>query len=308
MARKTRREMSGVFDYFKKKKKEEEQKSLWELVVPPTAPSHPASQPEEKSLIDYFRPKSNLPAKAEPKKSFLPSFDFLVPKEKKAAPRPLSILPEVTLPKAEKPKKPLEEGFKEVFKGPPETKQRYVFLNPSRPPEGIPIRPYGLPAPATAPVMEWTLPTPSQLATHFRKTMNLPAMWDEIRRIRALPEFKKDQLIYSWQGVPMMIPLDPVVYQEVYTDYANFYGIPWNVMSMYITVPEGQQKAAEEALMNNVISPLNAMVPEAFDLLRPADIPGFFNVTFTEPAGEYWLFYIEPKLEGLLPPGGSGGS
>jgi hypothetical protein len=106
----------------------------------------------------------------------------------------------------------------------------------------------------------------------------------------------------------MMIPIDPVVYQEVYTDYANFYGIPWNVMSMYLTVPEGQRKAAEEALQNNVISPLNAMVPEAFDILRPPDIPGFFNVTFTEPGGEYWLFYIEPKLEGLLPPGGSGGS
>lgn len=304
MARKTRQEMSGVFDYFSKKKKKE-QKSLWEMILPPLPSTNPPSETKEKTVISFFKPKSNLPA--EPRKSFLPSVDFLIPKEKKTAQKPLSILPEVTLPKAEKERKPLEEGFKEVFKSSPKT-QRYVFVNPSAPPVSVPVRPYGLPAPKTAPVMEWVLPSPSELAEHFRKTMNLPAMWDEIRRTRSTPEFKKDQLIYSWQGVPMMIPLDPVVYQEVYTDYANFYGIPWNVMSMYMNVPPGQQKAAEEALQNNVISPLNAMVPEAFDLLKPQDIPGFFNVTFTEPAGEYWLFYIEPKLEGLLPPGGFGGA
>ncbi len=152
--------------------------------------------------------------------------------------------------------------------------------------------------------------------------MNLPAIWDMIRETRSLPEFREDQLKYYKYGVPMIIPVDPVVYREFYTDFANFYGVPWNVVSEYMSVPSNQQKAADEALWNNVFSPLNAMVPEAFEILKPQDIPGFFNVSFTEPkkpgtqvkepeqepiAREHWLFYIEPLIEPpALPGGGSG--
>lgn len=310
MARKMQREMSGVFDYFKKKKKEEKQKSLWEMIVPPLPPpSQPVSQPEEKSVIAYFKPKSNLPAKTEPKKSFLPSVDFLIPKEKKE--KPSSMLPDVIIPKAEKEKKSVEEGIREVFKSsPPATTRnpnRYVFLQPSAPPERIPIRPYGLPAPASQPVMEWAMPTPSQLAQHF-KGLNLQSFWERIRAIRAMPEFQADQIEFYKSGVPMMIPIYPVVYREMFTDFANFYGIPWDVMAAYLEVPPYQQKEAEEALWNNVLSPLNSMVPEAFEILKPPDLPGFFNVSFREPSGEYYLNYIEPMFEGPLLPGGFGGA
>jgi hypothetical protein len=88
----------------------------------------------------------------------------------------------------------------------------------------------------------------------------------------------------------------------------DFYGIPWNVMLVYLDVPAARIKQAEEALWNNVLSPLNAMLPEAFEILKPVDLPGFFNVSWTDPNGEYWLNYIEALIQGFNLPGGSGGS
>jgi hypothetical protein len=326
MSRRTRQEMSGIFDYFKKSK----QKSLFESGPLIPAPSQlPAAPREERDIFALFDPKAQLPA--APKKSF---FSRFLP--------PVPVVPSTTAPKKrdifdvivreEKPTAQREEAppsqpmaeWKEMFPGkegppisgmfdkivtPEEIPPRYVLINPSVPPEKTPIRPRGLPAPSTSPVVEWAFPSAADLAAHFQRTMNLPEIWDMIRTIRATPEFKKDQLIYSWQGIPMMIPVDPVVYREEYTDFANFYGIPWGVIQMYVDVPPEYQKAGEDALWNSVLSPLNSLLPEAFDMLKPRDIPGFFNVSFMEPNKEYWLNYVEPKLEGVIPPpGGFGGA
>jgi hypothetical protein len=171
-----------------------------------------------------------------------------------------------------------------------------------------PVRDYGITAPSTAPVMEWRLPTAEQLAEHFRRTNNLEGMWETIRNARAHPEFKIDQVAYYRRGIPMIIKLDPIVFQETYTDFANFYGIPWGVIAMYLDVPREQAKAGEDALWESVLSPLNAMLPDAFEILKPADLPGYFNASFTEPKGTYWLSYVEPMLPGPPASGGSGGS
>lgn len=319
---KTRQEMSGIFDYFKKSK----QKSLFESG--PLIPATPAAK-QKKDIFALFDPKSQP---AAPKKSFfsrllppipvIPSeivprkkdmFDVIVRETKPEAPvheappsQPIAEWREMF--HAATPNPPVSGMFEKMFKQ-EEPPPRYMFFNPSVPPEKTPIRPRGLPSPSTSPVVEWTFPSAQDLAQHFQRTMNLPEIWDMIRTIRATPEFKKDQLIYSWQGVPMMIPVDPVVYQEEYSDFANFYGIPWGVIQMYVDVPNEQQKAGEDALWNSVLSPLNSLLPEAFEMLKPRDIPGFFNVSFMEPSKEYWLNYVEPKLEGVVPPpGGFGGA
>lgn len=325
-------EMSGIFDRFFKKK-DPEQKSLFEMIhghpthlpVTPSgnlptipkeekkspfsflAPKPKSSEPKPKALTPFsiFERQSQLPVKAEPKKPT--PFSVLTPKtERPSAPPPPS-RPAVVFPMAPvEEEREVREIFKPVLKTPvepPKSPYRYVFLRPSAPPETIQVRPYGLPAPATAPVMEWTMPTPSQLAELFKK-MNLPQIWEMIRSVRERPDFLAEQRLYYSRGLPMMIPIDPVVFQETYTDFANFYGIPWSVMAMYLEVQPEQQKEAEEALWNNVLSPLNAMVPEAFEILKPPDLPGFFNVSFTEPGGQYWLYYIEP----LLPPDAPGGN
>jgi hypothetical protein len=315
MAKKGKRqEMSGLFDFFKKKK-ESEERSLFDPSSPSQLPALPGGNlpavPREaqRSIFSILAPKSQLPAKIEPKKKTLSPFSIfkskaVPPQEKPALPvpsRPFAAM----FPKAKEEK---EESIRELFKGvikksPAPTSNRYIFIAPSRPPELLPVRPHGLPAPSTSPVMEWSLPTAEQLAGHFQKTMKLPGIWDMIRDARAHPAFRADQIAYYEQGIPMMIPIDPIVFQETYTDFANFYGIPWNVITMFLDVPAQYQKDAEEALWKSVLSPLNAMLPDAFEMLKPDDLPGFFNASFKEPKGEYWLNYVEP-----LSGGGPGGT
>lgn len=308
MARRTRKkEMSGIFDFFSKKKKPE-QKSLLDVFSKPTLPALPspgggiipAPKPEKRSVADVFRPKPKLPARTEPSQrgvSLPEVFSPKLPAVPEAAPRQKETVPwkELIPAPAQEEAKPVSEVARTVFKpeAPPPTK--YVFIRPSAPPEISPRRPYGM---IVSPErrLDWKLPTPEELAQHFRKTNNLDAMWDYIRQVRAHPEFKKDQLIASWRGAPIEVPLDPVVYREKYTDFANFYGIPWAVIENYLNVPPEQERQAEEALWIDVLSPLNIMIPETFEMLKPDDIPGFFNVSFIEPSGQYYLFYVEPLI------------
>lgn len=309
--------MSGVLDFFRKKPG---QKSLFDvfktpsksqlpaLPIPAEKPGLPAPIKEEKkSLFAFMDPTAPPPPKSHLKEkalSFLNVLKRTEPKKAQDVPPPPSqpMAPwQEMFPVREEPAP--SEMFAQSDEPPPPS--RYVFLSPSAPAEQRPPRAHGLPAPSTSPVMEWTLPTVEQLAAHFQETNDLPSIWNAIREARAHPDFRKDQLIYSWQGQPMVIPLDPIVYQEMYTDFSNFYGIPWGVISMYLDVPAQHEKAGKDALWNNVLSPLNSMIPDVFEILKPDDIPGFFNVTFTEPSGKYWLYYIEPKLTTDVPPGGS---
>jgi hypothetical protein len=307
--------MSGIFDIFRKKSG---QKSLFDAF--PSGGMIPATPPQPKEKRDLFAFLDPNAATASPKgKSLiqrllppLPSFPSekglpseVIPARESAPAAPIAQWGEMfSRPTKEEP--PVSKMFEKMMKA-QEPPPKYVLINPSSPPE-TPVRPHGLPA-SSKPVTEWTFPSAGQLAEHFHLTMKLPEIFSEIRAIRETPEFKKDQLIYSWQGVPMMIPIDPVVYREKYSDWANFYGIPWGVIQMYVDVPPEYQKEGDDALWNNVLSPLNSLLPEAFERMKPPDLPGFFNVSFTEPAGEYWLYYIEPKLEGTIPPpGGFGGA
>lgn len=327
MGKAKRQEMSGIFDFFKKKK-ESEQKSLFDVFAPGSgamipAPSSglPAAPKEEKkSIFAFLDPKSKppaqlpaqLPAQVEPKKKGLSIFDVLKPKAvipvqeppPPAPSQPMAAWAEMFPVQAE-PEPPPSAMFEKIMRT-EEPPPKYVFIAPSSPPELKPKRPYSLPAPSTAPVVEWTIPDARQLAEHFRQTMDLPAMWNMIREVRAHPEFRNDMLAHYWKGIPMIVPVDPIVFREKYTDFANFYGIPWGVIQMYLDVPEAYYRMGEEAVWKNVLSPLNATLPDAFEILKPDDLPGFFSASFKEPTGEYWLNYIEPMLESPEDPGGTG--
>lgn len=308
MARRSRqKEMSGIFDFLRGKKRSE-QKSLFDVFAKPSTqlpalPSQPGGitpTPQEKSsVVDIFRPKPHLPAKVEPGKKEISLPEVFAPK---LPSRAQGVPPEKavewgTIIPSPPPQQiaPVSEVVREVFRPTSPPPPKYVFVRPSEPPQVEAKRGYEM---IVAPQkrLEWQLPTVEQLAEHFRRTNNLGAMWDYIRSVRGSLDFKKDQLIASWRGDPMVVPLDPVVFKEKFTDFANFYGIPWAVMETYLNAPPEHEKEAEDALFADVISPLNVMVPEAFEMLKPQDIPGFFNVSFMDPSGQYYLFYVEPLM------------
>jgi hypothetical protein len=308
MARRARQnEMSGIFDFLRGKKKSE-QKSLFDVfekpasqlpALPPQAGEMVPAPSPQRSVIDIFRPKPHLPAKAEPGKKEISLPDVFAPKlpaRAEALPPEKAVEWGTLIPSTPpQPLTPVSEVVREVFRPPAPASAKYVFMRPSEPPQVEAKRSYEMIA-VPQKRLEWQLPTVEQLAEHFRRTNNLEAMWDFIRTTRSSLEFKKDQLIASWRGDPMIVPLDPVVYKEKFTDFANFYGIPWAVMETYLNVAPEHEKTAEDALFADVISPLNVMVPEAFEMLKPQDIPGFFNVSFMDPTGQYYLFYVEPLM------------
>jgi len=276
--------MSGLFDFMKKPKKPE-QKSLYPAPIP--ASNLPAPVEKKLNPLSIFKPQSTLPVKKKETPGFFSALIPSAPEKQEVipAPPPASRAPAVAFPMAEEEKGEVRDIFAPMR--PPQAPQptpatRYVFIKPSAPPATLP-RVYGLPAPAPQPVREWGLPNPYQLAEHFKKLLDLPQIWDRIRDIRAMPAFKYEQIENYRIGIPMVIPITPVVYREFYIDFAEFYGVPWSVVSAYMNVPAEQVKMADEALWNNVFSPLNSMVPEAFEILKPLDIPGFFNVSFTNP-------------------------
>lgn len=290
MARRTRpKELSGLFDFWKKKAKEPEQSSVYDVfstskrgeLIP--APKRPGElippKPPPSSVIEVFRPKSQLPARAEPEKREISVFAPKAPGRPAEPAKPMEWAALIPAPPPQE-MKPVVEAAQEVFQ-PTRPPTRYHFLKPSTPPEVQAKRTYEMIVAPQART-EWTLPTVPELAEHFRRTNELDQIWNYIRQARAHPEFRKDQLIASWRGKAIEIPIDPVVYREKYTDFANFYGIPWAVVQSFLNVPPEQAEAADEALWMNLFSPLNAMVPETFETLKPADIPGYFNVSFIE--------------------------
>lgn len=293
-----RKEMSGIFDAFKKKPG---QKSLFDAIVPGKEPPLPA--------LPAPREKTGLPALPAGQKSL---FDPFVSKKSEpsrevAKPKPVESQP---IPWAEmfpvsnepSPMEMFREARQEV-----EPPTKYVFLEPSAVPEIYPPRPYSLPT-KEATMRSWRLPSAEEMAGHFQRTMNLDAMWEDIRHFRSQPNYKKDQLKNAKKGIPMMTPIDPIVHREMYTDFSNFYGIPWAVIEAYLSSArtEKEEKVAEDLLWDEVLSPLNTRLPNAFELLKPSDIPGFFTATFDEGSGNYYLYYVEPMLK--APPGGFSGS
>lgn len=305
MAKKAKTELSGLFDFWKKKKKGPEQKALFEVFKPPgqtglpalPAPASPGlpvpAKPPKRPVFEVFKPETRLPAKPKPTgmapyevfSKVIPFPGARPPAEKK--PMEL-VVPSFMEEEFSVPTEAVEKVFAPREEEPP----KYVFVQPSKIFESA--RPGGeLIVPGVSPVMGFRIPTPPELADHFRKTMELPGLFDEVRRIRSTPEFINDQLRSYERGEPGLVPVDPVVYRETYTDFSKFYGIPWSLIDSFLSRPAG-----EEELWTNVIAPLNSMVADAFEILKPEDIPGFFTVSFIEPTMEYWLFYVEPLLRG----------
>lgn len=239
---------------------------FWEIfrAEPPAAlPAFPAARPEP-----------GPPAPLEPPTETLPS-----PFETFFAPAPP--IEEEPSPPAE-PERPAPEAAPGRR---PQEEPRYTFIRVPRVEEG------------------WTLPSPEEMVPHLREHFQgLEAMFQDLRELRSSSGFKRMVAVSSVEGRPVMVRVDPVVYREFYTDMATLLDIPWNVMESHLSRVRTaeDQKMADVVLMRNVIEPMLQRLTEAFDLLKPPDLPGWFAVDFDDETGEWWLFYVE-TVQSFLP-------
>lgn len=274
MARRTRPELSGIFDFLKPKagptglpalQKEETQ-----------LPARYEEPAQKKSMFAVFAPK---PEKAQ--KAMVP----VEPKEPAAPSKPFWEMMFRPSQEAQKPQKPQASMFEFMAPAEPEPVQeypRYQFV------QGPKKLPYGSPS-------AWEVPFPNAMAERLANRLDLDAIFNHLEETRQTDEYQDNLADYSYRGLPLYTPIDIIDDKNLYTDFADFYGIPWSVVEEYANHPDGERLFREE-----VLGPLHMVLTEAFEGLKPLGLPGFFMIEKNETLGKHWLYYVEPWL-GRLP-------
>lgn len=268
--RKSKVDMSGfdMFDIFGRKPEEK---------------PRPQGLPAPKSRLPALRKEGGAiipaPRKETLKEKFLSIFQGFGPKEEtKNLPIPVE---------AEETEKgspwemmfspsPEQEGrpIYEVQRG---ESPRYEFVH-----SGIRKIPYG--------EQEWDFPSVELMAAQLRSKMDVDGIFGKLGDIRSTEGYQDLLAEYAFRGAPLYTPLDIIDRENFYTDFAYFYDIPWSVVEAY---PGG-------SFLTEVIRPLNIILTEAFELIKPEFLPGFFMVDIDQASGKHWLYYVEPWL-GRLP-------
>lgn len=276
-----RHQIGGILDWFRKRGSLPPSPKESRGLIPrsPASPAVAPAKKEKRSLIDFFVPKLEVfvPKKEEER--------AIAPRERSKPERGMSFW-ERALGPPEEPEEPQPiEGF---FAPAPIQEQ----------PE--PFREGPKPTLLHVPAIEtyWQLPSVKELASWFQGTLDTPHLFADLEKVRKSREFLSAMARQTVSGQPVIVPVSTVVWQEFYTDFANFYGIPIAVIESYLQGAETQRErdAADQKLWDEVIAPLNFRLTEAFDLLKPGDLPGFFTVTYREENMTYWLYYIEAML------------
>lgn len=132
------------------------------------------------------------------------------------------------------------------------------------------------------------LPSPEDLVPFFEQKFDLPALWKEIRKQRKSKDFRESMEDIGEATVDLeRVALDG---DQFYDELAYYFGIPPEVLSMYL----GQELLLEAELREEVIGPFLERVTEAFDLVKPRDLPGSIVTGDSEDRDDGWyLQYYE---------------
>ncbi len=240
--------MAGIFDFFKKKKPVEERglsvplpkASIFDAFRPPEQPPQlPAVRPETLPAAPAAAPPKRLPgilrifeafapAPVPPPAPQLPA----IPEEPAPAapavwermfgpPAPVEEPPVTAMFPAPAPEAalPVEAPAPTPFMAPAERHPRYTFIRIPRLPPGT---------------GEWRFPPPGQLAIHLRQHFMLDDIFRALAERRQSGEWSQSLVERARLGQPVVVPVDPVVHKNLYTDFAKLFNIPWDVVESYI--------------------------------------------------------------------------
>jgi hypothetical protein len=315
MKKASRRELSGIFDWFLPKKGRpsifqsfgppgtgpgEEPQQLPALPAPrgggliPRPETPPAPRP---SMWQFAEP--GLPAQIQ-REGERPSMFSFAPSSEATPPVPYAP-PGPPVPREE----PQQQALWAVFEPPGEQERPaaefFRTFEPEEvsppPPRWIPV---GVPRPSVPLEGIWSFPSVGDMAAQIMRNVDLTKVFGDLERMRETTGFWQSLEANYKYGQPLMIPIQAVVFRELYSDLANFFGIPTSVFELYLgqaSTPE-EDAAAFNLMWKEVIAPLILVMQEAFEMLKPPTLPGLFTIGLDERTGEYWLYYVET----LIPP------
>ncbi len=173
------------------------------------------------------------------------------------------------------------------------------------PPIWMPVRP---PMPAL-----WALPSVQEIASQLNSRLPIQSIFSRVQDTRAASNFRELLVIYATHGQPIAVPLEPVAYRELYSEFASLFGIPWDfIQSFFDGVRNTEdERRADTRLWTEVFAPLIVLTEEAFNLMKPREFLGYYTLAPDDQTGVWWLYYVEPFLEkipeSLLLPAPRGG-
>jgi hypothetical protein len=129
---------------------------------------------------------------------------------------------------------------------------------------------------------------------------DLDKAWDVVRSERATQWFQADVQEAAHTGRPALVEIEPLAHLwlregEWVWQLADVFGVPDRVINMYYSSAPTPREA-EGALWDEIFAPLARIFAEAFDLLKPDDIPGWFEVHPDAEDEQVILYYNEARF------------
>lgn len=144
---------------------------------------------------------------------------------------------------------------------------------PARPPRDVRRR------------ISWRLPSAEELIARFNPSM-LAQIFSEARAVRHSPAFRRELRQNGLAGVGMGV----LAGGDEFGELADVFGIPYEVLDTY-----EDRGVVRDAIWNEVFFPIFETMSEAFEIAKPADLPGWFSVEYNDSPGAWYISYWEAE-------------
>ena len=77
---------------------------------------------------------------------------------------------------------------------------------------------------------------------------------------------------------------------DEFGELADVFGVPYEVLDTY-----EDRGVVRDAIWNEVFFPIFETMSEAFEIAKPADLPGWFSVEYNDTPGAWYISYWEAE-------------
>lgn len=115
--------------------------------------------------------------------------------------------------------------------------------------------------------------------------------WRMVQKERKSPGFKREMAEQFEFSEPAVMELDKIAEEgpKLYDQISSYFAIPPDVFNVYLRDDD------EDLLWDDFLSPFFEVITEAFDRVKPKNIPGTFEVQWDDAEEDLFLKYLEDQ-------------